>query len=260
MKIFLKILKYQLKDSVRSRWFIFYGIFFILITELLFRFGGDESKTFVGLMNVAVILIPLVSIVYGVIYVYSIRDYIELLLAQPIKRSGLYSGIYFGLTIPMSAAYLIGISIPYLIRGLASWNIFLTLTASGVLLSFIFTGFAILFSIIFDEKSAGIGLSFLFWLSFSVIYDALIMLILWRFGDYPMENIMIFFSLLNPIDLGRILIMLQFDAAALMGYTGAVFQKFFGGGFGIAISISAMTAWIVIPFLVGMRIFKNKGF
>ena len=46
--------------------------------------------------------------------------------------------------------------------------------------------------------------------------------------DYPMEKPMIGLSALNPIDLSRILILLQLDVSAMMGYTGAVFEDFFG--------------------------------
>ena len=255
-----KILKYQLKDALRSRWIIVYGAFFLLLTELLFRFGGDESKTIIGLMNVVIILIPLVSIVYGVIYVYSKRDYIELLLSQPIKRNQLFTGIYLGLNIPMSLAYLIGITLPYFIHGSKNITVFSMLLLAGILLTFIFTGFAVLISLLFEEKSTGMGTAFIFWLLCSVIYDAIIMLLLWQFSEYPMEKIMIWLCVLNPVDLGRILIMLQFDTAALMGYTGAIFEKFFGSSLGILISISAMLFWIIVPFFTGLKVFAKKGF
>lgn len=39
---------------------------------------------------------------------------------------------------------------------------------------------------------------------------------------------MIVLSALNPIDLGRILVLLKMDVAALLGYTGAVFRQFLG--------------------------------
>ncbi len=39
---------------------------------------------------------------------------------------------------------------------------------------------------------------------------------------------MVGLSALNPIDLSRILILLQLDVSAMMGYTGAVFKDFFG--------------------------------
>jgi Cu-processing system permease protein len=63
------------------------------------------------------------------------------------------------------------------------------------------------------------------WFYFSLIYDGLLLFFLFQFSDYPLEKAMIVLSSLNPIDLGRILILLKLDIAALMGYTGAVFDE-----------------------------------
>jgi hypothetical protein len=57
------------------------------------------------------------------------------------------------------------------------------------------------------------------WFYFALIYDGLILLILFSFSDYPLEKITLLLSALNPIDLGRISIMLKMDVSALMGYT-----------------------------------------
>jgi Cu-processing system permease protein len=72
--------------------------------------------------------------------------------------------------------------------------------------------------------------------------------------------VVIALSLLNPIDLGRILLLLNLDAAALMGFTGAVFQKFFGSGSGQLMSVAAMLTWLAVPVLVGRRVFLRKNF
>lgn len=45
--------------------------------------------------------------------------------------------------------------------------------------------------------------------------------------DYPLEKATLTLVLLNPVDLGRILMLMQLDISALMGYTGAFFQQFF---------------------------------
>jgi Cu-processing system permease protein len=63
---------------------------------------------------------------------------------------------------------------------------------------------------------------------------------------------------LNPIDLSRIIVMLTFDYAALMGYTGAVFQKFFGSSLGVILSSIMLLVWIIVPFLLGSWMFSRK--
>jgi len=54
--------------------------------------------------------------------------------------------------------------------------------------------------------------------------------------------------------------MLQLDISALMGYTGAVFNKFFGNNSGMIISISALTAWTVIPVFLILKKSSKKDF
>ena len=71
---------------------------------------------------------------------------------------------------------------------------------------------------------------------------------------------MIVLSALNPIDLGRILFLMKFDIAALMGYTGAVFQRFFGSSLGIIISFACLFIWIFVPLFLSNRFFKKKDF
>jgi len=71
---------------------------------------------------------------------------------------------------------------------------------------------------------------------------------------------MIILSALNPIDLGRILFLMKFDIAALMGYTGAVFQRFFGSSLGVIISVICLLVWIIVPFYLSSRFFKKKDF
>ncbi|MDX1740094.1 MAG: hypothetical protein R3178_02330, partial [Rhodothermales bacterium] len=66
--------------------------------------------------------------------------------------------------------------------------------------------------------------------------------------------------LLNPIDLGRIILLLQIDISALMGYTGAVFEQFFGSPMGLAMSSGALLIWISGSLLLARRTFLRKDF
>jgi Cu-processing system permease protein len=65
-------------------------------------------------------------------------------------------------------------------------------------------------------------------------------------------------SALNPIDLARIQVLLQVDVAALMGYTGAIFKKMFGTAVGYIISLLLMLVWIIVPFILSLKLFNKK--
>jgi Cu-processing system permease protein len=45
-----------------------------------------------------------------------------------------------------------------------------------------------------------------------------------------------------------------------MGYTGAVFERFFGSRTGTLVSLGALTLWAVLPLLRGLRQFRRKDF
>jgi len=64
--------------------------------------------------------------------------------------------------------------------------------------------------------------------------------------------------LANPVDLSRVLLLLQFDLGALAGYTGAVFERFFGALQGSLWAVAALTIWIVGPVAIGLRQFARK--
>ncbi len=263
-----KIFRYQLRAAVRSRWVLLYAGFFFAAAEGLLRFGGDSAKAAVSLLNIVLMLLPLVSILFGTTYLYNARDFVEMLLAQPVRRLSLFTGLYAGLTVPLMAAFVIGVGVPFVTHSFTSSTPSSGIDASaltillfaGVALTAIFTAFAFLIASLCEDKALGMGVALVVWLLLGILYDAGILAIVWTFHDYPLETPVLAMSIANPIDLARILVMLKFDIAALMGYTGAVFEKFFGTGFGLALSASSLFLWIVLPFWAGIKVFIRKDF
>lgn len=246
----LKILKYTLYDLSRSRWSYIYFGFYLLFTGALLMLSGDVSKVVISLMNVILILCPLIATMFGVMYYYSSREFIELLLAQPVRRIHIFLGQYLGVALSLSLSLLLGVGLPFVMYGLLAsaeiWDFF-TLIGNGVLLSFVFSGLAFFVALKNDNKIMGFGIAIVVWLFFAVIYDGLFLLLLMYFRDYPLEGLSLGLSILNPIDLSRILVLLKLDISALMGYTGAVFQRFFGTGFGMMLSVLGLLLWVLIP-------------
>lgn len=258
----LRTLPYELQNVARNRWIILYGLFFLGITEVLFQLG-DDSKVLLSLMNLIIILIPLMSITFGVIYLYGSREYIEMMLAQPIHRRSLFIGLYAGLAAPLAGGFLLGVGIPFGIHfnelsvGAA---VPVLLIGVGVLLTLIFVAIAFLIALRFDDRLRGFGVALLTWLAFAVLYDALVLLTVIFMTNYPMENALIVLTALNPVDLARILLLMEMDVAALMGYTGAVFQRFFGSATGMTLSILLLIGWFYLPYRMALKRFLRKDF
>lgn len=256
-----KILRYQTRDVMRSRWPLYCGAFFLLVTDALFRFGGEGERVILSLMNVVLLLVPLMAVVLGAMFLYSSREYIELILSQPIRRSHLYGGLYAGLALPLALAYAAGVTIPFVLHGAAgSLAALAVLVGSGVLLMAVFVALAFLLALLAEDRIRGLGLALGAWLLFAVLWNGIVLLFVQAFSAWPIEPAVIALSLMNPVDLGRILLILNLDAAALMGYTGAVFDRFFGSLSGQAISAAALLAWAAVPLALGHRAFARKNF
>jgi Cu-processing system permease protein len=263
MKVTAKVAGYQIRDVIRSRWLIGYTVFFLVITDALFRFGGGGEKALLSLVNVVLFLIPLVAMVFTTVYLYAAREFIELLLAQPIRRRQVFTGLYIGLTLPLSLSFVAAVCIPFVLhRGITNTQpgTFLALILAGMVLTLIFTALAFLIVARTEDRLRGLGLAVASWLFLAVLYDGLVLLLISMLADHPIERPLLALMLANPMDLARVALLLQFDVAALLGYTGAVMQKFFGRSIGVAVTSLALGVWVLAPFLAGMRAFQRKDF
>lgn len=254
-----KILKYSFYDLMRSSWSYVYFLFYLALGFVLLFLNNDVSKAVITLMNIIVVLTPLIGTIFGVMYYYNSREFTELLLAQPLKRSTIFIGQYLGVAISLSLSLVIGLGIPFLAYGvLQSSDIFnfASLLVVGAFLTFIFVALAFNIALSNENKIKGFGYAILVWLFLAVIYDGLFLISLVMLQEYPLDKFSLAATMFNPIDLSRILILLKLDISALLGYTGAVFQKFFGTSMGMIISFFVLSLWVILPVL--RIIFKSK--
>lgn len=251
-----KISKYVLYDILRNKVVLAYTAFLFIVSFSLFQMEENSGKAALSLLNVVLIVVPLVSLVFSTIHWYNSYEFIELMLTQPISRKKVLWSEYTGISSSLATAFLIGVGVPVLIYDFNSTGIALLLI--GSLLTLVFTSIAFFASVKSKDKARGIGTALLLWFYFALIYDGLVLTVLFAFSDYPMEKITLLLSSLNPIDLGRIYLMLQMDISALMGYTGAVYKDFFGSSIGLLYTLGIMLVWMVVPVLLALRSFSKK--
>lgn len=251
-----KILKYILTDILRNRIMLAYMAFLMLVSFSVFSLEDNSTKGLLSVLNIVLLIVPLVSIIFSTIYFYNSSEFLELLLSQPLERKTIWLSLFYGLALAHSIAFFIGVGLPVLVFEPSEAG--LTMVAVGLLLGVVFVSIALLAAVKTRDKAKGIGLSILLWLYFSLLFDGLVLFVLFQFADYPIEKAMVGVSALNPIDLTRIMILLELDISAMMGYTGAIFKNFFGTGIGVVVSLFVLFLWVALPLAISTRWFKRK--
>lgn len=251
-----RIIKIILLDILKNKIVLAYALIMALLSWSSFALEDNSSKGLLTILNIILFTVPLVSILFSTIYIYNSAEFIELLLSQPIKRIKIWLSLFFGLSISMVLAFGVGTGIPLLIN--APDSIGLMMVVVGSLISVIFVALAFLSSILTRDKAKGIGIAIMTWLYFALIFDGMVLFLLFQFQEYPIENAMVGITALSPIDLARIQILLHLDISAMMGYTGAIFKDFFGTFSGLVASFLLLCLWAIIPFYISLKKFKNK--
>lgn len=259
----LKILKYSFYDLIRSSWSYVYLTFYFLLGVVMLFINPSLSKAMLTLMNVIILLVPLIGTIFGVMYYYNSREFTELLLALPVKRSSIFLGQFLGVAISLSLSLIIGLGIPFIIYGLFQssdiWQFGLLLLL-GTLLTFIFTGISYNIALANENRIKGFGYAILVWLFLAIIYDGIFLISLLYFSDYPLDTFSLIASVLNPIDLSRVMMLLKLDISALLGYTGALFKKFFSNYWGSLIALGLLVVWALTPIFILRKQSAKKDF
>lgn len=252
----LTVSKYVFLDLLKNRSILVYTAVLAILSFTLLGLDGNSAKGLLSLLNITLLFVPVITTLFSAIYFFNSLEFIELLLSQPVKRTGILLSEYAGMALSLSAAFVVGVGAPLMVLLPIGASFVLILT--GVLLTFIFTSIGLLIFVISRDKTRGIGAAIIVSLFFTLLFDGLMMAFIFSFSDYPIEKAVVGMIGLNPVDLARILMLLQLDVAVLMGYSGALFKDFLGSSAGSIYSVVCMLLWIAAPLLLALRIFRKK--
>jgi Cu-processing system permease protein len=243
-------------DILRNRMVLVYSL-----TLLFFCWGGfwmedGYEKGILTVYSIILLIVPLFSLLFSCIYLYNSSEFIELLVSQPVNRTRVWGGLYIGMAISFLLAFFLSAGVAFFV--FCDWGDFITLFLGGIFLSLIFLSIGFWVAVISRDKARGIGMAIITWLFFAMLYDGLILFLMFQLSEYPIEKYTLVAVFFSPIDITRILLLLQMDASAMLGYAGAVFKSFFGNGPGILISYGVQVVWIIIPLWLSFRIFLKR--
>ena len=251
-----KIVKLIALDNLRGRVVILYFLMLAVMTLTSVLLQDNASKATLTLLNITLFIVPLMSLCYPVIYLYNSHEFLVMLLSQPLQRSSLWRSFYYGVSGGLLTAFLLGTGLPALF--FLPLRLCAMLVAAGCAITLTFTSLAFLLAMLTTDKARGIGAAILLWLLFTMIWDSVCLYMLFLLDEWPIEQPIMALIMLNPLDLARFQVILQTDAAAMMGYSGAAFKDFLGASGGMAVSALLLLGWIVLPFLLSARHFSKE--
>ena len=230
-------------DNVKSRVVLCYFLLLALISWTSLLLQDNEAKGALTILNITLFIVPLMSLLYTVTYLYDSRAFIVLLLSQPVQRRQVWQSLYMGTAGSLLLAYLVGAGIPILLYSSAGTGLVLLLM--GCVLTLIFVSVAFLTATLSADKPRGIGAAVLLYLLFVM-------------SEWPVDKPLMGLMMLNPIDLARFQVIMQLDVSAMMGYSGAAFKDFLGATAGIAVSAVLLLLWVAVPYALSLRVFRKK--
>jgi len=260
-------------SSVRNKWtHIFTFIFTILVLGISY-FGlsasgytasfQDFSRTTLSLLNLVLYLIPLVSLVVGVVSFSGEGRANELIFSQPLNRWEIYIGKLIGLLVVLFSSTALGFSISGIIilnrvgsEGVFKYLVFVLLSN---ILGFVFIGISSLISIVSRQRGKALGISVLVWFLFLIFYD-LVVIGATTFLKGKVATAFVVISLfLNPVDIVRVLSLITLNSPEIFGPAGAGLLKFLGGSLKTYLFlILDLLLWFVATTFFSIKILSKQ--
>jgi len=224
MKNLYLIAYLDLKESLRAKWFVVYSLVFGGLIALFFIAGVTESQVmgFSGLsrlllmyIQITIVILPIFILITTVRSISGDRDshVLEYMLSFPISLKQYYWGKVIGrfITVFLPVFFAMLIAIVYgAFKGAAiPWNIFFLYTGLLFAMSSAFLGIAFFISSFVKSSEVALGLSFFIWIFLLAFID--IALISLMMQERMSSGLIIFISLINPMEIFRVAAISLFD-------------------------------------------------
>lgn len=250
---------YILKDLFKNKALILYSIILIVSISSLIYIESDIDKVLLSVMQLALTGIPLFCMLFTAIYLYHNSDFIELILSQPIQRQVPILAIFLALLTWLVTTFVVSVILPLIFMG-ADYDIIIMLLGTNMLLQMSSISIALFIGNLITDKVRGVGVILLLWVFHVLLFDGLLLLVMYQFASYPIEKVILYMTFLNPITICRTLITLSTESSALLGLSAAIFNKFFTSFQGVLIAYFSLLFWGLLPLFGALKIFSRKDY
>ncbi|MCO5100685.1 MAG: ABC transporter permease [Burkholderiaceae bacterium] len=270
------IAMHEVRIGMRNRWAVATTLVLAALALSLALLGSAPTgvvKTdplavvVVSLSSLTILLIPLIALMlsFDAIVGEHERGTLALLLSYPVARWQVVVGKIVGQTAILGVATVLGygaaaIAIAIGKTGAAvqpAWGAFAALVGTSILLGASFVALGCLASALVRERATAAGIAVALWLFFVLLYDtALLGVLVADQGRTLGRTALDALLLLNPADAYRLFNMSASDAVSV--YSGMA-----GPGdasrLPIAALLGALVAWVVVPALAAVAVFRRRA-
>jgi Cu-processing system permease protein len=259
----------ELLLALRSRWTQIFAVVFALLALAVASSGyilsggsgiQDFSRTAVSLVQLVLLLVPLTSLVIGVLSLAPEQGAAELLLSQPISRRTVLLGNVLGLFQALAAAQAVGFGAAGVVvfsqsggEGLGGYAL---LVLGSLVITAIFLGIAALLAAggIGARRGRALALALVVWFAAVVLFDIGALGVASLLPSGLASRVLIVAVLVNPVDAVRTGTLLGIEGTAAFGPASLAFLRFTRGPLGAAVllSLSALV-WILLPAALAVR-------
>lgn len=266
------IVRKEILDARRNRWFILYAIIFGGLSLGLSWIGltgignyglSGFGRTSASLINLILLIVPMMGLTLGASSLAGERERGTLLyiLAQPVSKIEVLLGKFLGLGLSLLAALVIGFGLSGIViawRGgtLQAFN-YLALVGLTLLLALSSLGIGMLISSALKKADTAIGVALFIWLVLVFFGDLGVM------GSAMILNIdigQIFaLSLINPLQVFKLSAIFVIQGnLEMFGPVGVFAARNYGSQL-FPLLLGILTLWVVVSFSGTYFIFKKKG-
>ena len=255
----------ELKIALRSRWTQIFAVVFAILAAGVAAAGyvisgghgvQDFARTSASLVHLVVLIVPLVSLMLGVLSLSLERGAAEVVFALPVSRWTILLGRMLGLFVALALAQSFGFGLAGLLvytqSGPEGVGDFIIVLGASFLATAVFLALAALLSAdaFGRRRTKALALALVAWLVGEVFIDLAALGLATFLPSGAASRILILASLVNPVGALRTGALLLVEGTGAFGAASLALLRFTHGPAGATalIALSLLT-WIVVPAL-----------
>lgn len=265
----LLLARQELLIAARSRWTqIFAAVFAVLALGVsasgYILSGGrgfqDFSRTSASLVQLVELVVPLASLLMGVLALAPERGTAELLYSQPVSRRQILVGKLLGLFSALAAAESIGFGLAGLVvfssTGEEGVMAYALLVFGALLLTAAFLALAALIAAgaVGRKRIRALAVALVVWFAAVILFDLVALGAASLLPSTAASRLLVVAVLVNPAGAVRTGALLGIEGTAAFGAGSLALLRFTKGAGGAAVLLSlSIAAWVVLPVLGAAR-------